>query len=298
MIEILFINKLPLDYASMYSMGLAYSELNEGSLYPNYTSPVKVDQTAPVGDAVPPDQSAVYKWLINDGSAPTQGAASHMWAYHSYVSMDNDLNAGLIGPTIVYPRGQMNATMASHREFTLLYMNFDESVSFLSATNAQAAGILNKNATTHTLFPNTPTPDQPTYSNYSIWHPQLTNLISSSTLTTTQAPTFMSLNSRSLANGVPFEMCQDDAVIWYVYSVGSSSHVFHMRGNEFTSLRQNKASLSLDNGVMQALPMTARGVGEWRLICHVSDHLQSGMEDPYVVYPAGRCPLGNLARMG
>lgn len=298
MIEILFINKLPQNYASMHSMGLAYSKVNEGSLYPNYTSPVKVDQTAPVGDAVPPGQCAVYKWLINDGSAPTQGAASHMWAYHSYVTMDNDLNAGLVGPTIVYPRGQMNATMASHREFTLLYMNFDESVSFLSATNAQAAGISDKNATTSNLFPNILTSDQATYSNYSIWHPQLTNLLSSSALTTTQAPTFMSLNGRSLANGVPFEMCQDDAVIWYVYSVGSSSHVFHMHGNGFTYLGQNKASLSLNDGVMQALPMMARGVGEWQLICHVSDHLQRGMEDPYVVYPAGKCPLGKLAGMG
>ena len=64
MIEILFINKLPQNYASMHSMGLAYSKLNEGSLYPNYTASVKVDQIAPVGDAVPPGQCAVYKWLV------------------------------------------------------------------------------------------------------------------------------------------------------------------------------------------------------------------------------------------
>ena len=297
MIEILFINKLPGNYASMHSMGLAYSKLNEGSLYPNYTASVKVDQTAPVGDAVPPGQCAVYKWLINDGSAPTLGAASHMWAYHSYVTMDNDLNAGLVGPTIVYPRGQMNATMASHREFTLLYMNFDESLSFMSATNAQAAGISNANATKN-LLPNIPSPDAGSYSNYSLWHPQVTNLVSSSTLTTTQAPAFMSLNGRSLANSVPFEMCQDDSVIWYVYSVGSASHVFHMHGNGFTFLGQNKASQSLNNGVMQALPMTARAIGNWQLICHVNDHLQNGMEDPYVVYPADSCPLSKLAPIG
>lgn len=212
--------------------------------------------------------------------------------------MDNDLNAGLVGPTIIYPRGQMSATMAAHREFSLLYMNFDESLSFMSATNAQAAGVSDQNATAKNLFPNIPSTDAMTYSNYSIWHPQVTNLLSAQTLSTTQAPTFMSLNGRSLANGPPFEMCQDDAVIWYVYSLGSSSHVFHMHGNGFTFLGQNKASQSLDNGVMQALPMTARGVGNWQLICHVSDHLQSGMEDPYVVYPAGGCPLGKLETMG
>ncbi len=64
MIEILFINKLPRNYASMHSMGLAYSKLNEGSLYPNYTASVKDNQTAPVGDAVPPGRCAVYKWLV------------------------------------------------------------------------------------------------------------------------------------------------------------------------------------------------------------------------------------------
>jgi manganese oxidase len=35
MIEILFDNKLLNNYASMHSMGLAYSKQNEGSLYPN-----------------------------------------------------------------------------------------------------------------------------------------------------------------------------------------------------------------------------------------------------------------------
>lgn len=73
-----------------------------------------------------------------------------MWAYHSFISMNEDLNAGLIGPTVVYPSGKMNTTMASHREFTLLYSNFDESNSFMSSISAKRHGINNATAS---IFP-------------------------------------------------------------------------------------------------------------------------------------------------
>jgi hypothetical protein len=51
--------------------------------------------------------------------------------------MQEDFNAGLIGFTIVYSRGQINKTMVSNREFTLLCMQYDESDSFMSAINGQ-----------------------------------------------------------------------------------------------------------------------------------------------------------------
>jgi hypothetical protein len=60
-----------------------------------------------------------------------------MWAYHSYISMQEDQNAGLIGSTIAYAAGKMEETMTSYREFVLVYMQYDESDSFLSQANLQ-----------------------------------------------------------------------------------------------------------------------------------------------------------------
>jgi len=61
-------------------------------------------------------------------------------SYHSYVALQQDSNAGLIGPQIVYAQGQMETTMANYREFPLLYMIYDESDSWLSAENKAVLG--------------------------------------------------------------------------------------------------------------------------------------------------------------
>jgi hypothetical protein len=76
MIEILFMNKLRKNYATIHSMGLAYSKSNEGSNYPNNTMPgAAVD--LPLADRVPPavgpGDCVVYKWVVNDPAGPPQG---------------------------------------------------------------------------------------------------------------------------------------------------------------------------------------------------------------------------------
>lgn len=240
MIEILFVNKLPNLYATMHSMGLSYNKDNEGSLYPNNTAPGQNGIVAP-GDAVAPGGCVVYKWLINNGSAPTQGAVSHMWAYHSYIAMEQDQFAGLTGSTIVYNRGMMNATMASYREFVLVYMQYDESNSIMSAINKQ---YLTGNGQTVPLT-TTPSPTTPeSYGNSSIWKPQVTNLMATGQLNTTQAPTFSALNGLIFANNAPFEVCVNDPTIWYVSAFGDNPHAFHMHGNGFVHGGDNMATIS------------------------------------------------------
>jgi manganese oxidase len=240
MIEILFVNKLPKLYATMHSMGLSYNKDNEGSLYPNNTMPGQNGVVAP-GDAVAPGDCVVYKWLVNNGSAPTQGALSHMWAYHSYIAMEQDQFAGLTGSTIVYAKGQMNATMASHREFVLVYMQYDESNSIMSAVNKQyLTG--NDQSVPMTTTPSPTTPES--YGNSSIWEPQVTNLMATGQLNTTQAPTFSALNGLIFANNAPFEVCANDPTIWYVSSFGDNPHAFHMHGNGFVHGGDNMATIS------------------------------------------------------
>ena len=81
MLEIMFVNKLTKNYASMHSMGLAYNKHNEGGDYPgrlgsqNDTIP-STAAVPPVDAGIAPGNCVVYKWLADDGSGPSIGPAS------------------------------------------------------------------------------------------------------------------------------------------------------------------------------------------------------------------------------
>ncbi|KAL2353108.1 putative multicopper oxidase [Cryomyces antarcticus] len=141
MVEIMFVNKLSKNYASMHSMGLAYTKYNEGSDYPNNTAPGQ-QVNLPPAEAVPPGiapgDCVVYKWFVDDNAGPPAGQHAAVHSYHSYLALQQDANAGLIGAQIVYAPGQMAPTMANYREFPLLYMIYNEMDSFLSGQNAAA----------------------------------------------------------------------------------------------------------------------------------------------------------------
>src|SRR2546423_6113439 len=225
----------------------------------------------------------------------------------------------------------MNETMASHREFVLVYMQYDESLSIMSAVNRQyLTG--NDRLITTTSTPSPTTPES--YGNSSIWEPQVTNLMSTGQLNTTQAPTFSALNGLIFANNAPFEMCANDPTIWYVSAFGDNPHVFHMHGNGFMHGGDNMASIStsysllypelsglfladlvvttpnhfspmtdlicaigINDGEMKTLTSSMTALGQWDLICHVGNHLSMGMLDTYIVYPPESCPLPKLAKL-
>lgn len=304
LIQIYFKNNLTNNYASMHAMGLQYSKENEGSLYANTT-----DGSAPSfggQEAVSPGSCSVYKWFVSTDAAPDQGLNSKMWSYHSFVNMQADINAGLVGPVIVYNTGTMKATMAQNREYTLLYNNFDESSSFLASVNAEKYG----NASSY--HPQQVQLAMPYTGNLTNWKPQLVNMPTVK-LSSSQAPQYHSLNGYIFANVPAFEMCQDDDVLWYVYAVsiqsflrrlealliftkyGMASHVFHLHGNNFKHNGNYYATKSLNDGNMFTLPMKAGLQGVWQVLCHVNNHLSDGMVGDYQVYPSGSCPLPPLS---
>lgn len=211
LIEILFVNKLQHNYASMHSMGLAYSKEYEGSDYPNATNPNANTIIAP-GDAVAPGGCVVYKWLVSDGAAPAPGEPATMHAYHGYVSGPEDLNTGLVGPQMTYQRGKMNHTMSTNREIPLLFMGFDEANSWLSGTNARL--LSNPSRSSSSNFHGVSS-GLLKYGNESYWSPQLVNLLSADKFD--GAPMFFSLNGYVFANNPVFKMCLNENVIWYVY---------------------------------------------------------------------------------
>lgn len=67
LIEIMFLNNLSQNYASMHSMGLMYTKESEGGDYPNNTMP---GHNSPFTEtmAVAPGGCVVYKWMVNDGA--------------------------------------------------------------------------------------------------------------------------------------------------------------------------------------------------------------------------------------
>jgi hypothetical protein len=289
MIQIMFINNLERNYASMHSMGLYYGKQYEGSLYPNTTdgSTPNVQEQ----DAVPPGGCAVYKWIVSDSQAPAPGQSSRLWSYHSFVNMPADVSAGLSGPIIVYNSGEMNSTMSAHREFVVTTNTHFEGRSFMAGKNAKNANVdTNSLRSTGHLV-------QPYIGNESFWVPQMTNF-PEVLLSDAQGPIFYSMNGYVLANGAPYEMCRNDPVIWYVMAFGAASHVFHLHGNNFQYNDIWLASQSVNAGEMYTFNMAAQLPGVWQLLCHVSSHNLYGMQQNYVVYgneeDGESCPLTPL----
>ncbi|KAF1835259.1 hypothetical protein BDW02DRAFT_578976 [Decorospora gaudefroyi] len=231
-------------------------------------------------------------------------STSPIHSYHSYVSLEQDANAGLIGPTIIYARGKMQEAMASYREFPVLFNSYHEDQSFLSATNK--ARLEDGNSSAQFIMPQL-TATGLSNANAIIWEPQLTNFESGrqfanalstpstdSCLRITRCLKCVStiiypLSSFHHTDKIPLKQ-----VIWGANAYGSASHVFHMHGNGVAYQGFDQYSVSLNVGVGKTLYTKAVGEGQWQVICHVQNHLTRGMVANYRVYPKGECPLEPL----
>ncbi|KAI7720420.1 Cupredoxin [Hortaea werneckii] len=310
LVEIMFVNRLSQNYASMHSMGLSYTKYDEGSAYPNNTAPGQ-EVNLPDAEAVPPGGCVIYKWFVDEVSGPPAGQPAVALSYHSYVALQQDTNAGLIGPQIVYAPGQMAATMAKYREFPLLYMIYNEGASFLSGQNAAAlnnekspsenSSYLSDSGVMSGHGPYKPSQGGNLGSvnsgnlnlgNESVWTPQFMNIAGANRFD--GAPSIHSMNGYIFANNPMFEMCLGDNVIWYTMSYGSMSHVFHMHGNSFRYNGIGAPSISINDGEHKTLFMNATGAGLWQVLCHVNMHQSMGMVSNYQVHFAGQCPLSTL----
>jgi FtsP/CotA-like multicopper oxidase with cupredoxin domain len=174
------------------------------------------------------------------------------------VSLYEDANSGLIGPTIIYAPQKMKSTMAKYREFPLLYMIYSEAKSFLSGINHERQDSQYQYTGIDINTQNPPS------GNSSVWRPELTNVLSAGQFSS--APSFHSMNGYMYANNPPFEMCLGDDVIWYVNAYGSASHVFHMHGNGFRYQGEAGYAISINDGVGKTLYMNAAGESMLRLM--------------------------------
>ncbi|KAH9827085.1 Multicopper oxidase [Teratosphaeria destructans] len=300
LIEILFLNNLTKNYATMHSMGLEYTKVDgEGADYPNNTIP-GANVTLPEGGAVPPTNgnpgiAPAVAWSTSGWSTPPRvpTTARHP-GYHSYVALQQDSNAGLIGPQITYAQGAMDRTMATYREFTLLYMIYNEADSWLSGENQALLHGGSSDPPSAFAGPDTPGSANATGAGtYGINTTALATLWSGNQ-SYPAAPSFYTLSGYLFANNPTYEMCLGDPVIWYVNAYGAASHVFHMHGNGFTYEGNRRYAVSLNDGVGKTLVMNATGAGKWQVLCHVDNHHSMGMVSDYQVYYEGQCPLAKL----
>lgn len=131
MIEVLLKNRIQTHYTSMHSMRLTYGKLYDGSDYLNTTT----STTPPFfhQEAFAPGSCVIYKWLVSSFDGPPHNEPSVLRSYHPFVNTMSDMNPGLVGPTIIYQRGQMHAaTISSYRDFFFCFEVFDESSSWVN----------------------------------------------------------------------------------------------------------------------------------------------------------------------
>lgn len=84
LIEIMFVNNLSQNYATIHSMGLAYTKKYEGSDYPINGEAGK-NQSTRLSNAVPPapkgiqpGDCVVYKWFVDDSAGPNDGTPARV----------------------------------------------------------------------------------------------------------------------------------------------------------------------------------------------------------------------------
>ena len=130
--------------------------------------------------------------LVGPGSIPEEGNDSKFWAYHSYVSMYQDADAGVRGPFIAYNQGKMDEVTANNCEFTLFYGDNQESNSFFAMQNIQKylPDVYPTIANTTDTYPMSTM-------NQTFWAPQVINS-PLNTITTKMAPNFFPVRTAFL----------------------------------------------------------------------------------------------------
>lgn len=118
------------------------------------------------------DDQYLYR-LVPENSGPNGAHDSRILAYHPYVSMYQDQDAGSYGPVLIYRRGKMETVMKQNREFVLLYSDNQEWNSFLALHNIRkylpdmASQVMNLSY----QYPHISRGQ----GNFSLWYPQFIN---------------------------------------------------------------------------------------------------------------------------
>uniref|UniRef100_A0A8C3L1B5 ferroxidase n=1 Tax=Chrysolophus pictus TaxID=9089 RepID=A0A8C3L1B5_CHRPC len=199
-----------------------------------------------------PGEINTYRWNVPERSGPGKTDPNCItWVYYSTANFVKDTYSGLIGPLVVCRKGILDENGLRKdidREFTLLFMVFDENKSWYLKENIET--YLHKS------------PDDFNYTK-----------------------NFVEGNSKHAINGKIYNsllgltMNEGDTTNWYLIGMGNEVdvhtvhfHFFHAR---------------LTSSLFQTVELVAENPGTWLLHCHVADHIHAGMETTYTINKSG-----------
>uniref|UniRef100_G3P3P6 Coagulation factor V n=1 Tax=Gasterosteus aculeatus aculeatus TaxID=481459 RepID=G3P3P6_GASAC len=249
-IMVVFRNKASRPY-SIHPNGVLYNKQTEGLSYEDGS-----EYWYKYDNDVQPNTTFTYIWKVPPQAAPTPGESHcRTWAYYSGVNPEKDIHSGLIGPLLVCREGTLSRTEPLMREFTLLFMTFDESQSWYYEQNHE---LMQRKSRRRAMGYN-----------------------SKDTLK------FHSING-VIYNLKGLRMYTDELVCWHLINVGSPKDFqsVHFHGQTFihkkiTSYRQ--AVYPLLPGSFATLEMYPSKPGLWQLETEVGLNQQKGMQTLFLV---------------
>ncbi|RKP23330.1 Cupredoxin, partial [Syncephalis pseudoplumigaleata] len=267
-IRVWFWNRASIPY-SMHPHGVLYQLDSEGAWYAGGGR----------GGRVEPGGRFLYTWEVPARAGPAENdRGSIMWGYHSHVEELADVNAGLIGPIIVYRRGLLPGSgpevggppsagtplPAKDREFdreyvTILFINDENRSHYIKDNVAQFA----HNQTS------APVPgSQKGGALYDLADPKFV-----------ESNMMHGINGRVYGNLDGLVVREGERVRWYLAAFGSimDLHTAHFHGITMVEYGARKDTVDLLPGSFHTVDMVPDTPGKWLFHCHVDDHMMSGM---------------------
>jgi hephaestin len=204
---------------------------------------------------VAPGASKLYEWFVPDTAGPgSNDGPSVAYAYVSGVDHIKHINAGLVGPLVIYKKGKLD-NPGVDLEVPLLFniQNEMQSVYF----NDNLALQQNK-----------------------------TKLkIDTAALTFPESNLMHTMNGYIYCNGPTLQINAGDRVRWMVMGFGSEadmhSPVFDGQAVELGGRPVYSVGLMPSNTYV--VDMTANSTGTWEYYCNILDHIWAGMKSRMVV---------------
>uniref|UniRef100_A0A8C8AJW2 ferroxidase n=1 Tax=Otus sunia TaxID=257818 RepID=A0A8C8AJW2_9STRI len=209
--------------------------------------------------------SAKSQWNVPERSGPGKTDPNCItWVYYSTVNFVKDTYSGLIGPLVVCRKGTLDERGLRKdidREFTLLFMVFDENESWYLKENIET--YLHKN------------PDD-----------------FNSTENFVEGNSMHAINGKVYNSLLGLTMNEGDRTNWYLIGMGNEVDIhtvhFHAQTFIFKVGKINQRDVyDLFPGTFQTVELIAENPGTWLLHCHVADHIHAGMETTYTINKSG-----------
>ncbi|XP_075448619.1 ferroxidase HEPHL1 [Ascaphus truei] len=229
-----------------------------------------------VAEATQPGGTNTYRWNVPERSGPGSDDPNCLtWVYYSTENFVKDMYSGLVGPLITCRKGVLDREGRRKdvtREFTLLFLVFDENESWYLDENIEK--YVHKDDVNKT--------DEFEESNK-----------------------LHAINGKIYGNLHGLTMTEGDKTNWYLLGLGNEVDMhtvhFHAQSFLFKKDKEHRADVyDLFPGTFQTIELVADNPGTWLLHCHVTDHIHAGMETTFTVQkragesisPTGENPTG------